>query len=1009
VPQYPNNITWDTWSYEKDHDSREWFEGSRYFKDADGNDIALPDGYSYTDRFVYTDYHDGYVWVRDKRDAGNPKLGILKLAGGQPVSGAVSIIGSASVGSVLAADFTKAVPSDPSGYDVTWQWKPSPDSAWANVTEDTAGGLTLTSKYSNKSVRFVARTAAGSEYTGALTSAEVRVEKQSISGKPEITGSAEIGGVLTAAVASIQPDAAQAGDFLYQWKREGADIGGATNPSYVLTFADSNKNISVEMTAAVNSDFTGSLESDPARVAPAAITGAVAISADAAPITEGTLLTAVTTGVTPPEAQAELTYQWNGVSGGTADGITYTITAEDVSSSQPITVTVSASADYSGSLTSAPVEASKTALSGTVSLTNDEGALTYIIAPALDDVELNKQWTRNGADISGATGETYQTTPADAGKTIGLVLTPLSGTHTGSLAAPGIAIPALSPGAPADLTVEAGTGNIMLAWEPPEFDGGAPIGGYYVRIDEETPIVLSALASEYTFTGIAANTSHTVGVAAFNSAGAGNYASDEVAAGAVLYTITFNANGGAVSPASALTGDLGKLAGLPTPAFSGYRFDGWYTAATGGSQITLDTVFNADATVYAHWTYTGGGSGGGGGGGGSALSGSVPAVGGAASVEYVQTGEFITLSLPDGKVSEIIRKSGDTASIDLSKLSGATAAVLPEAAFGKFADAGKGVEIVLPQGAVTLAPEATASVATQASGANVIINFKTVIASSLSAAQRAAIKPGDVIFDISILSGGQNITRFDGRITVSAPYGETLPAGAWYLTDAGAREKTESSYSAANKTLSFVLPHLSFYIVGFDEESQGASMWSNPFTDVKEGDWFYGDVEYAIANGLLNGTETNTFSPQTPMTRGMLVTVIGRLHGADASGYTANSFDDVAAAQYYAPYIEWAKQNGIVSGVGGNTFAPDAPVARQDLAAIISRYAEFAGKQIPAALQYLAFADEADIAGYAKAATQTLYRGGMIVGKPDNFFDPKGSTTRAEVAALLHRFTKAAE
>jgi hypothetical protein len=105
--------------------------------------------------------------------------------------------------------------------------------------------------------------------------------------------------------------------------------------------------------------------------------------------------------------------------------------------------------------------------------------------------------------------------------------------------------------------------------------------------------------------------------------------------------------------------------------------------------------------------------------------------------------------------------------------------------------------------------------------------------------------------------------------------------------------------------------------------------------------------------------------------------------------------------------VEWAKQNGIVSGVGGNRFSPDAEITRQDLAVVITRYADFAEKQFPVTLQYAVFTDETDIAEYAKSAVQTLYCGGIVSGKPNNLFDPRGSATRAEVATVFHRFMEA--
>ncbi|MDR2133433.1 MAG: S-layer homology domain-containing protein [Clostridiales Family XIII bacterium] len=189
-----------------------------------------------------------------------------------------------------------------------------------------------------------------------------------------------------------------------------------------------------------------------------------------------------------------------------------------------------------------------------------------------------------------------------------------------------------------------------------------------------------------------------------------------------------------------------------------------------------------------------------------------------------------------------------------------------------------------------------------------------------------------------------------------------------------------------------------------DEKTEPSPAWLNPFTDVKQSDWFYGDVEYVSVNGLFNGTSATAFSPTTPMTRGMLTTVLARLNGTDLSAYTASGFDDVADGKYYTAAVAWAAANGIVSGVGSDEFAPDRAVTRQEMAAMIVRYAEFAKKQFPTTRQFVIFADDDRIADWAKNAVQTLYCGGIVSGKPGNIFDPQGNATRAEVAAILHRF-----
>jgi uncharacterized repeat protein (TIGR02543 family) len=181
-----------------------------------------------------------------------------------------------------------------------------------------------------------------------------------------------------------------------------------------------------------------------------------------------------------------------------------------------------------------------------------------------------------------------------------------------------------------------------------------------------------------------------------------------------------------------------------------------------------------------------------------------------------------------------------------------------------------------------------------------------------------------------------------------------------------------------------------------------------PFTDVKTGDWFRSDVDYVWAKNLMDGTGETLFSPQRDLTRSMIVTILYRHAGSPASD-GAQPFSDVAAGQYYAGAVRWAAANGVVSGVGGDTFAPEAPITRQDLAVLLHRYAGFAGIQLSATRDYPGFQDDADISGYAKEAVAALFKAAIVEGKPGDVFDPRGATTRAEAAALLHRFLEAAE
>lgn len=214
---------------------------------------------------------------------------------------------------------------------------------------------------------------------------------------------------------------------------------------------------------------------------------------------------------------------------------------------------------------------------------------------------------------------------------------------------------------------------------------------------------------------------------------------------------------------------------------------------------------------------------------------------------------------------------------------------------------------------------------------------------------------------------------------------------AWY-TD---KDCTEEYDFSARVTTSFAL------YAGWEE----AGEWENPFSDVKSNDWFVNDVEYVVRNGIFRGISETKFNPESPMTRGMLIAALGRIAGIDTeSAEYELTFTDVDTDAYYAPYIAWAAENGIVLGVGDNRFKPDAEISRQDFCVILTRYIQFAGVELITTSEYRIFADEDEIASYAKNAIQLMNKLGVILGRGGNVIDPESATTRAEAAAMLHRF-----
>lgn len=179
---------------------------------------------------------------------------------------------------------------------------------------------------------------------------------------------------------------------------------------------------------------------------------------------------------------------------------------------------------------------------------------------------------------------------------------------------------------------------------------------------------------------------------------------------------------------------------------------------------------------------------------------------------------------------------------------------------------------------------------------------------------------------------------------------------------------------------------------------------SLPFTDVRESDWFYENVAFAYENGLFAGTSDTTFSPNTSMTRAMLVAVLYRLEGKPSvSG--RSGFSDVTSGSYYEDAVTWAADNGIVYGTSASTFSPNANVTREQMTAILYRYAQYKKYDTAARSSLNGFTDHASVSGYAAASLEWAVAEELVYGS-DGKLMPTGNATRAQVAAILHRFVE---
>ena len=347
------------------------------------------------------------------------------------------------------------------------------------------------------------------------------------------------------------------------------------------------------------------------------------------------------------------------------------------------------------------------------------------------------------------------------------------------------------------------------------------------------------------------------------------------------YTITFNANGGSVNPTTKETDTNGRLVSLPTPTRSGsYHFDGWFTTASGGTQITTATVFTQDTTVYAHWTYTGGGgSSSGGGGSGSSSSGYT------ITVEDTDHGSI--------RVSPSRASKGDTVTITVDPDAGyELGTLIVRGSNGERIDVERQSDtrytFEMPSRRVTV--EATFVEITE-----------EPVPSGLPFTD---VHTGDYYYDAVAWAVENGVTSGTSATTFSPNNACTRAQIVTFLWRAAGSPEPEATV--------------------------------NPFTDVSTSAYYYDAVLWAVERGITNGTSATTFSPDATVTRGQTVTFLWRYAGSPTTG--TGSFTDVAADAYYATAVAWAAAEGVTSGTSATTFSPDAACTRAQIVTFLYRY-----------------------------------------------------------------------
>lgn len=359
---------------------------------------------------------------------------------------------------------------------------------------------------------------------------------------------------------------------------------------------------------------------------------------------------------------------------------------------------------------------------------------------------------------------------------------------------------------------------------------------------------------------------------------------------------------------------------------------------------------------------------------------------------YVQNGTA-TLFLSENQLRTVAPVGSAAAvTVDVSELA-VSRVVLTGRSVAATANSAAGtLNVALPNGAVAFDQTALASVN---QNRDVAVSIESA---ALNAAQQRALgkQAGTAaIASAKVTVGGTQTTSFGGgKLTVAVPY--TLKNGesatdlvGWTVSETGEIGASGCGYDAAAARAVFVT------------DGTGALAVAHfPFTDVPANRWFYSPVAYAYNNGLFAGMSDTTFEPDTRMSRGMLIAVLWRAEGEPVA--PNSSFEDLEAG-WYRDAVHWAAANDIVAGYDAATFAPNDPVTREQLAAILYRYGQYKGYDMSKTASFAGFTDAGLVDGWAETSVSWAVGTGLLVGY-NNELTPLADATRAEVAALLQRF-----
>ncbi|MDR3296166.1 MAG: S-layer homology domain-containing protein [Clostridiales Family XIII bacterium] len=324
----------------------------------------------------------------------------------------------------------------------------------------------------------------------------------------------------------------------------------------------------------------------------------------------------------------------------------------------------------------------------------------------------------------------------------------------------------------------------------------------------------------------------------------------------------------------------------------------------------------------------------------------------------------------------------------------------------KTGDAGR-IEACLLIGSVNDIVKSGLTLTVKTAAATIRLDGKTLSGITNGAADSETVRiaaeivsgGNEPVFDLSVTAGETAVRSFGGTVTVTLPYTAPADADPDLLTvyyrgeDGSAAEMKDAKYDAAAKTIRFTTDHFSRFFI---------SEWISPFGDIAKGDWYYKNVRYAYAGGLMGGTAADTFAPDAKLSRAMLVTILWRQEGSPEARGAA--FSDVKPGQWYTGAAAWAGANGIAAGYGDGSFGVNDDITREQLATLLYNYAKWKNPNTAGGANLAGFSDADGISSWALDAMQWANTNGLVTGRTATALVPGGDANRAEAAAILQRF-----